>query len=293
MMDNNENVIPETDDWSDVVIDDSDVISEGADETHGDEADQQTAEGGETENTDGNGNGEESTSSDQSFKLKYLGAEREVNRDEVVVLAQKGMDYDRIRAKYDEAQNALKEAAQRTATLEADADALDALKELAKAQNIEFSEFVIQSVAAVNAAKNGTSAKTEIPKVRLDFERKAFERQKADWDKNKNNTPTANADDEMQAEIDEFAAAFPEAAADAKVIPADVWNAKNADPNKSITQHYKEYLDKQKDAEIADLKARLERAEQNAQNKFRSTGQQHSGGSGETGDIWDRMWAAT
>lgn len=292
-MDNNENVIPETDDWSDVVIDDSDVISEGADETHGDEADQQTAEGGETENTDGNGNGEESTSSDQSFKLKYLGAEREVNRDEVVVLAQKGMDYDRIRAKYDEAQNALKEAAQRTATLEADADALDALKELAKAQNIEFSEFVIQSVAAVNAAKNGTSAKTEIPKVRLDFERKAFERQKADWDKNKNNTPTANADDEMQAEIDEFAAAFPEAAADAKVIPADVWNAKNADPNKSITQHYKEYLDKQKDAEIADLKARLERAEQNAQNKFRSTGQQHSGGSGETGDIWDRMWAAT
>ncbi len=39
---------------------------------------------------------------DQSFKLKVLGQEIEASRDEVIALAQKGKDYDRIRGKLSE-----------------------------------------------------------------------------------------------------------------------------------------------------------------------------------------------
>ncbi len=38
---------------------------------------------------------------DQSFKLKYLGQELDVSRDEMITLAQKGKDYDRIRSRAD------------------------------------------------------------------------------------------------------------------------------------------------------------------------------------------------
>lgn len=37
----------------------------------------------------------------QTFKIKHLGEEREVTSDELITLAQKGADYDRIREKYD------------------------------------------------------------------------------------------------------------------------------------------------------------------------------------------------
>lgn len=284
----NENISTEVieDSWDDVVIDDSDIIP---DDGNGEEADPVNQQDGGEENAPED-SGE---STDQSFKLKYLGAEKEVNRDEVISYAQKGMDYDRIRAKYNEAQEALTAASERLKSFEADSDAVEALKQLASEQNMEFGEFVMQSIAAVNASKNGTSVSSELNKVRLDFERKAFEKQKSEWEKGKT-APKENkdADTEIQEEIEEFAAAFPDIAADAKTIPSEVWEAKNANPKVSLAQHYKEYLDKQKDAEIADLKSRLEQAEQNAINKFRSTGEQNSSDHGEQGDAWDRAWAA-
>lgn len=40
---------------------------------------------------------------DQSFTLKHFNEVRSVGRDEVIALAQKGLDYDRNRGKYDEA----------------------------------------------------------------------------------------------------------------------------------------------------------------------------------------------
>lgn len=284
----NENISTEVidDSWDDIVIDESDIVSD-------EEANNETADhANQQENGEGKAPEENSGGSDQSFRLKYLGAEREVNKDEVITYAQKGMDYDRIRAKYNEAQEALNTVTERLKVFEADSDSLDALRQLASEQKMDLSEFVIQSIAAVNASKNGTSVTAELNKTRLDFERKAFEKQKSEWEKGKDaQQKSKNADEEMQAEIDEFTAAFPEIAADAKVIPREVWDAKNASPEKTLTQHYKDYLNAKKDAEIADLKSRLEQAEQNALNNYRSTGAQGSSDLGDlNSDMWDRMW---
>ena len=216
--------------WNDITFDDCEIVDDGTAEPEA--ANQQDGgASGDGEDTHETGESDKGEGTDQSFRLKYLGAEREVTRDEVITYAQKGMDYDRIRTKYTEAQAALGEATKQLEELEADKGALDALKALAAEQNIGFEDFIIQSIAAVEAAKNGTNVKTELPRIKLDFERKAFERQKAEWDK-------------------------------------------------------------QKDAEIENLKTRLAQAEQNAINKYRSTGRQDSAGAGIQGDAWDRAWEA-
>ena len=46
------------------------------------------------------------------WTLRHMDEEKQVNESEMVVLAQKGMDYDRIRAKYDEAKPAMEMLAQ-------------------------------------------------------------------------------------------------------------------------------------------------------------------------------------
>ena len=48
---------------------------------------------------------------EQKYKLKHLGEEKEVTLEEMTSLSQKGMDYDRIRGKYDELNNLLRELA--------------------------------------------------------------------------------------------------------------------------------------------------------------------------------------
>lgn len=64
-------------------------------------ADEQETE--ERNDTNGDNGGMTNSGSDQSFTLKHLGEVTTVGRDEVITLAQKGLDYDRIRRKYDEA----------------------------------------------------------------------------------------------------------------------------------------------------------------------------------------------
>lgn len=94
-----EETVPDVDpeaidtDWNSVP--DDKLGAEGQDGDQDEEDDQET-EGHDA--TDGR-----SDSSDQSFTLKHLGDVRAVGRDEVITLAQKGLDYDRVRGKYDAA----------------------------------------------------------------------------------------------------------------------------------------------------------------------------------------------
>jgi hypothetical protein len=64
--------------------------------------------GGEN-GTEGNP-GPDGPKADQSFKLKYLGRELDVSRDELITLAQKGRDYDRIRSRADTLRDELKKS---------------------------------------------------------------------------------------------------------------------------------------------------------------------------------------
>ncbi len=288
------------DDWDDIVITDEDIAGANDDEVETNseaaengEADQPTEEA--TEQTEQPTEEKAEAETDQ-FVLKHLGEEKTVSREEVTALAQKGMDYDRIRGKYDELTAENTNLKEQMAGYDRAKEQLGYFEEIAKGNGLSLDELIVQTIAAQNAAKNGTSIEAEVPKAKLEHERKAFEKDKANWEKTKGAEQTeADAEAARQAQIkadlEMFAAEFPEAAKDVeKNVPAEVWEAVNNNGT-TLTAEFRKYTAKQKDAEIASLKSQLEQANQNEKNKTRSTGSQSAGGTSTIGDIWDEAWA--
>lgn len=290
----------EDDDWgieiTDADIADGDEATEAennSEATETENADQQTGNG--AEQTEETKTQEDKTETDQ-FVLKHLGEEKSVSRDEVITLAQKGMDYDRIHGKYDDvvAENAtLKE---QMADYENTKEQLNFFGEIAKQNGITLDDLIVQTLAAQAAAKNGTSIDAELPAAKLNLERKAFEIEKSKWEKDNTAAQSAeSAEEKRQAEIRadlaRFAEEFPDAAKDIEhKVPQEVWDAVQAG-NTTLTAEYRKYANKQKDAEIENLKSQIEQNKQNEKNKQRSTGSQSTGSVAPTGDAWDIAWA--
>lgn len=98
----------DADDWSDITADsfaDVEDDAQGAPdtETQGNDAapEIEQNDGGQDADAAQPGKNEEqqAQTDGQLFELKHLGETKNVNRDEVVTLAQKGMDYDRVTEK--------------------------------------------------------------------------------------------------------------------------------------------------------------------------------------------------
>lgn len=283
--------VADDDDWDISFTEEELADNEAESEVTADEnVDQQNES--ETEQTEETPAEDTAAETDQ-FLLKHLGEEKSVNRDEVITLAQKGMDYDRIHGKYDEMTKENASLKEQMSDYENVKDKLGYFEEIAKANGMTLDELLVQTLAAQAAAKNGTSIDAEAPSVRLNLERKAFEKQKSNWEK-ANSASSAKAEDDRQAQISadlkQFAEEFPDAAKDIEHnVPQEVWDAVNKG-NTTLTAEFRKYANKQRDAEIENLKSQLEQAKQNEKNKQRSTGSQSSGSVATTGDMWDNAW---
>lgn len=285
--------------WDEIEITDDDVIESedgelGAEEsetatTETETADQPDRDGGEQ--TDGNAESKDENA-DPQFVLKHLGEEHTVNRDEVITLAQKGMDYDRIHGKYEELTAENTELKTQMADYEKLKDQIEFFTDIAKESGMSVDELIEQTLAAQAANKNGTSIAAELPNVKLNIERKAFEKEKSKWETSKG---AAAADENTKQEtvkrdLAQFAEEFPDAAKDIEHnVPQEVWDEVNK--GQTLTAAYRKYAAKQKDAEIQSLKSQLEQAKQNEKNKSRSTGSQSTGSTAASGDMWDVEWA--
>ena len=93
----------------------------------------------------------------QLFNIRVLGEDKQLTRDEMIAAAQKGMDYDRIRSKYSELQT----------EKEANAPALNLVKELADAQGISVEELITNIRAAALAKKENISYQAAAERVKL------------------------------------------------------------------------------------------------------------------------------
>ena len=138
------------DDWDDITLTDDD-LEEGAEPAEEEEApeaedtaDQPEAEAEETAAEP------EQKETDQSFELKHLDEVRTVNRDEVIQLAQKGMDYDRVRGKYDEAKPQIEWYAK-------NATSVKWMEDIAQKQGMTFEELVDQTRAQIMADETNQS----------------------------------------------------------------------------------------------------------------------------------------
>lgn len=200
---------------------------------------------------------------EKTWTLRHMDEIKNVGEAEMVTLAQKGMDYDRIRAKYDESKPAMEilsifakqkgvSVADYVSFLRTEAKKADGLSEAEARRSIELED----REAAVTAREAEQAA-----------ERQAAEQANA----------AANAAAQRRkADIDEFAREYPDVARNPDAIPKEVWDAVAA--GSSLTVAYAKYTAKQAREEAERTRSAAQAAQQNIKNAARSTGSMQSAG---------------
>lgn len=264
------------DDWSDIVLTDEDVEGDEAAEAETEAEQKGDAENEADQQSDG---AEEETETDtqpvEEFVLKHLGTEQTVNREEVISLAQQGLDYSRIKDKLHTAEVEKEQIAEK----------LSYFEKLADSQGKSLDEFIEMTAASLRADEKQISYEEALREVKFEFEKSKFAKEKSDWEKSRNDTKSA--DDARQADIDAFMEKYPDAAKDPNSIPKEVWAEAET---VGLTKAYGNYIDKQKDAEIASLRKQLEQEKQYKKNKESSTGSQATDSSSAADKAFDALW---
>lgn len=205
---------------------------------------------------------------DQRFELKHLDERKTVTLEEMKTLAQKGMDYDRIRQERDDMRVGW-----------------DFLKELAGNRPVQ--DLIDEARAAQLVEAQGIDRQTAIERVKLDRERKSFEaKQQAAAAEAQAQQSAASAAEAEKAAHEKwrqdcfmaFSKEFPDV--DPKSIPKDVWDA--FQKGETLVSAYRGHRLKELETEMKNK----QQAEDAAQ---RSTGSQQTAGSNEM-DEFDRLW---
>lgn len=260
------------DDWDDITLTDDD-LEEGAEPAEEEEApeaegtaDQPEAEAEETPAEP------EQKETDQSFELKHLDEVRTVNRDEVIQLAQKGMDYDRVRTKYDEAKPQIE-------WFSKNATSVKWLEDLAQKQGVSFGELIDQTRAQIMA--NETNQSLAVCRGIVANERKAAE---LEAEKARMDTPEAR----KQRDIQDFIREYPEQAKNPEALPKEVWEAVNR--GETLVNAYRAYELKEVKAQLEQQKIEAARKAQEEKNRARSTGSLSTSGKTTADAEFDAIW---
>lgn len=205
----------------------------------------------------------------QRFKLKVNGEESEVDRDKVIELAQKGMDYDRIKAERD--------------SFKADAPTLQRykeqelfLKDLAERSNIGVDQLMenVRVQMAMDQDKNLSEAE-----ARAKVKAEAAARQQPAEAKVEEKAKEPSPEERRQAMFASFVQAYPDVKADS--IPKEVWET--AGRTFDLVGAYRDH-------EIRTLRKEVETLRQNNKNKERSTGSRRSVGNASADKAFDDLW---
>jgi len=214
---------------------------------------------------------------DETFTLKYLGNEKTVNRDDVVTLAQKGMDYDRVKEKLSE-YDGLKE------TLKTNSEKLteysEFLEEASKANNCSVKDYIENVRVVMLANKENISNEAAREKLQIIDERKSLEREKQALKAEKEaKVAEKSTKEKRDTEIQEFLKVYKDIKSED--IPKDVW----AEVGKGIPliTAYTRYENKT-------LKEKLEAEKQTKKNKERTAGSMQSTGKDKYKSEIERDW---
>lgn len=284
----------DADDWSDITADSFTDVEDDAQgapdtETQGNDAapDIEQNDGGQDADAaqPGENEGQQAQTDGQLFELKHLGETKNVNRDEVVTLAQKGMDYDRVTEKNTQLENQVSEQKQQLAQL---TEHENALQELAKQSGTTVEELVENMLIAVTKSKYGIDDDgMALERVKLDRERRALDQERAALATKNQEQEQQAANEKWRGECFEaFAKAYPDV--DPASIPNGVWEAFNR--GETLVSAYARERNKALEAEIARMKSEQETRDRNAANAARSTGSQSSAGKTGSDEAFDALW---
>lgn len=199
----------------------------------------------------------------QLYTLKTPKGEKQCSLDEVLVYANKGMDYDGMRQDRDRLR--------------------DFLKEMAAPLNLSVEELIDNTRARmlIQQKKEAGEELSEMEALTI------IQRNRAEKQAEAQATDEKAASEAAKAQmIRAFVNEFPDVKA--TDIPADVWA--ECSRTGDLAGAYRKYADSLKDKEIERLTKENETLKQNQKNKDRSTGPRRSAGAATPKDPFDEAW---
>ena len=195
----------------------------------------------------------------KTWTLRHLDDQKVVGEQEMVTLAQKGLDYDRIREKYDEAK-----------------PVMELFGRFARQNNKTIQEYTAYLRTQAMKASGMSEAEAKRAVELEDREAAVAAKEEAEAEKQAASQRKADADARRNADIQEFQRAFPEAAKDPKSIPQEVWA--DVRGGMSLVTAYAKYQVKAANARAEEAQHNAAAAQQNRKNAERSAGSMKSAG---------------
>ena len=251
----------------DDLFSDDDGGSQSADETSEEEETAEEAEQTEeTESAEEEDEAEEATedtAEEEMFDLKYMKETKQYTRAETKDLAERGLDYPRVKQQRDAATNALQEQLTWRSQNES---VVDAVAALAKQSGVDVAEFVRNLRTNMLMKQDGLTRNEAVERIlREDAEKKLAVKEQADL----KTQEAAMKQTRAQKEIAAFNEKYPDV--DVKSIPQEVFR-RAASGETSLIGAYAEHLNSQLNAEIKKLQAELAAEKQNKINKQKTAG---------------------
>lgn len=206
----------------------------------------------------------------ETLRIKYMDQEREISRDEAVQLAQKGMDYDRIREKWDDAR-----------------ETITFIDEQAKAAGMDRKSFIdylrIESKKSQGMSEDDAKRTVELENREAAVQLRESEEQQRIADQQAQQNAADTERERRDADFRRFAEKYPDLKVETitEAIP-DVWE--RVGKGESLVEIWQDH-------EINRLKTEQAAEAQNVKNAGRSTGSMaSSGGETQKKDPFDEGW---
>jgi hypothetical protein len=204
----------------------------------------------------------EEVKEEPKIHVKHLDEERDLTLDEAKVFAQKGMDYDRVKEKWEDAK-----------------DTISFIDAQAKAAGMKRQEF-IDYLRTEQKKSSGMTEEDAKRSVELENREAVLAQKEAEVaERAKEAEQDRVADSKREADFKAFANRFPDV--DAKNIPKEVWESVKT--GESLTVAYLAY-------ENTRLTKEKEALEQKVKNAGKSTGSVVTSGGDTQKDIFDVGW---
>ena len=271
---------------------DEDAIT-GAEEQPEEEAEAAADKCGESNEDDGAGTEETAPSGEdggndtgdqkETFTLRVNKEDKTVNREEVISLAQKGYDYDRVKGQLTESRQTIQ---QLQAQVDKSSALMESLEMVSKDTGTPVEELIEQLHISFRMKKGESEAeaRANIRALKAETQISAM--------KEKATQQTAPAEDSVaraEREVAEFKKRFPGVELTEELCKQ---LSKDVSSGNSISDAYQKLLNEQKDAQIAELKRQIEAEKQNNRNRAASPGSQNDSGGRRATSDYDKFQSA-
>ena len=271
---------------------DEDAIT-GAEEQPEDEAETAADDGNESNEDDGAETKETAPSGEdpgkdtgdqkETFTLRVNKEDKTVSRAEVISLAQKGYDYDRVKGQLTESRQTIQQLQKQ---VDKSSALMESLEMVSKDTGTPVEELIEQLHISLRMKKGESEAeaRANIRALKAETQISAMKEKAAQQ--------TAPVEDSMaraEREVAEFKKRFP-----GVELTEDLCKqlSKDFNADTSIADAYQKLLNEQKDAQIAELKRQIEAEKQNKRNRAASPGSQNDSGGRRTRSAEDDFFDA-